>query len=118
MRKKGQFGSTNLKIQSKAKYNKEKCYRCKYHSEATCGYLVKIMNNDGSYRMATVCCDYLTITGKSCLVDVADKNGYKKTIDRRGDDRNNCKLFEEGKISFIEKTKNYHHHHVILPNNS
>lgn len=64
------------------KYNKKKCKKCKYHGER----LSVAMDGQNIY------CDYLCITGKTCLT--YDNKG--KVIDRRGNDADNCALFEKG----------------------
>lgn len=64
------------------KYNKKNCKKCKYHGERLSGAI------DGQ----SIYCDYLCITGKTCLT--YDDNG--KIIDRRGNDAENCALFEKG----------------------
>ena len=63
----------------KSKFNKHKCVNCKYHG---------IMSNRD---FSNVHCYYIN-SGTSCLY----REG-KKVIDRRGEDYNNCLLYERGK---------------------
>ncbi len=65
-------------MEHKSKFNKNKCKKCKYHGGA---------NINGN----TIHCYYAN-TGKTCLHRVG-----KEIIDRRGNDYNNCLLYERGK---------------------
>ena len=61
------------------KFDKKKCKICNYRGERSGGY--------------NLSCNYSGITGETCL-----KRGPKGTvIDIRGDDPENCLLFEPGK---------------------
>lgn len=53
------------------------CRRCVFHRKMS---------------FAEMICNYACVTGKTCLTI---ENG--KTIDRRGNDPDDCKLFQEGK---------------------
>lgn len=59
--------------------DKNQCKKCIYRGGGT----------NASYALF---CDYSGKTGKTCL---ALKNG--KVVDIRGNDKNNCKLFNDGK---------------------
>lgn len=65
------------------KFDKKKCKRCKYHARGA-GYVVKT-------GLSPVHCDYARAHDQICLTRVG-----KEVIDRRGNDFNNCLLFEEG----------------------
>lgn len=73
-------------------YDKDKCRKCKYHGMTS--------SNNRMTAITTCYCNYLSITGESCLEKdkygkaVFDESG--KPIDRRGKDKHDCKLFEEG----------------------
>ena len=67
-------------MRQKGKFNKSKCKKCKYSSK------INGMN------VTSVCCNYLIINESSCL-----KNIDGKVVDIRGDDYNNCQLYEAGK---------------------
>ena len=58
-------------------HDKRKCKKCVYHNTLL----------SGKY----VICNYGLITGTTCLT----ANG-RKTTDKRGNDYDRCKLFEEG----------------------
>lgn len=59
--------------------NKRKCKKCIYHG--------------GSIgRKSSITCDYSGKTDTTCLTL---ENG--KVVDRRGNDMNNCKLFDDGR---------------------
>lgn len=81
-------------------YDKDKCRKCKYHGMTS--------SNNRMTAITTCYCNYLSITGESCL----EKDKYGKAvfdesgipIDRRGKDKHNCKLYEKGdKIMGKEK---------------
>lgn len=73
----------------KAKFDKKKCLKCKYHGLGV-GYSVKASN--GTFKR--VFCDYSGITDSTCL-----KPGPNHTvIDLRGDDYKNYKLFVNEKL--------------------
>ena len=61
-----------------AKFDKSKCNKCKYRFRLSKGG-------------GTTICNYAGVTGHTCLT----REG-KETIDRRGDDFSDCKLFERG----------------------
>lgn len=79
-------------MKEKAKFSKRKCAKCKWHGLGI-GWRTRL--KDGRYE--SVYCNYSGYHEHSCL----RADGYN-TIDLRGDDRLNCKLFEEG---IPEKTK-------------
>ena len=89
-----------LKIKSKPKFNKHKCYDCKYHCEHSAGYPIKKKIRD---KIVTVHigCDYISMTRQSCITK--DENENK--IDLRGDDYNNCKLFKAGRVKGLDKMR-------------
>lgn len=76
--------SRNKKDYTKPKFDINKCANCKYHGTQA-GYSNKSVT-------VPVFCNYAGIKDRTCLTV---KNG--KTIDRRGEDRDNCKLYEPGK---------------------
>ena len=83
------------KINSKPKFDKEKCLSCKYRNTySQLGWAIK---KDG--KVHHVLCDYGTITGISCLTPGPNNT----VVDMRGEDYNNCMLFSEG--DRIEKDK-------------
>lgn len=65
-------------------YNKKKCRKCKYSSYIGGGH--KKYTSD-----LKITCNYSMITDQTCLFR---KNG--KIVDRRGNDPENCKLFDDG----------------------
>lgn len=73
---------------AKPKFDKQKCFRCKYHSLGSGGYTVY---NDG--RGLAVFCNY-SATQDTCLKKSDDGTVY----DQRGDDYYNCKLYSEGRV--------------------
>ena len=72
-----------------AKFNKQKCLKCRYHNYGCGGYLATVRK-----RRQAVYCNYASITGNTCL----KPTGLFTTVDVRGDDYNNCKLFLEGDL--------------------
>ena len=66
-------------MEHKSKFNKSKCATCKYHG--------KLNNGDGR----KVHCYYVGSTGRACLRRVG-----KEVIDIRGNDFNNCLIYEKG----------------------
>lgn len=81
---------------SKAPYNPKKCLKCKYHGEhLSCGNFVRVKKptNGKAGKSVTVYCNYADITGNTCLKALNPRESY----DTRGDDYNNCLLFEKGK---------------------
>ena len=74
-------------IRNKPKFRKSKCIKCKYHGLGGHGYLVNI-NGKGIH----IYCNY-SVTGKTCL----KPSGPFETIDIRGEDYDDCKLFSPGK---------------------
>ena len=74
-------------MESKSKFNKKKCLKCKYHGTG-CGHSVKTQAG-----VLKVHCNY-SIVDKTCLQKLDDGT----IIDRRGDDYDNCKLYEKGKV--------------------
>lgn len=93
---KGEEGIPQLKITSKPKFDKHKCYKCKYHCENSSGYPVRT-----NHRTVRVCCDYATMMRETCLT----KDENDNVIDKRGNDYRNCKLFEAGRVSAVSKSK-------------
>ncbi len=73
-------------------FDKRRCRKCKFHG--TVGHFVQLGEHKGDYRDNQIVCDYLIKSGKgSCL-----KREGKDVVDQRGEDPNNCQLFEEGEI--------------------
>lgn len=70
-------------MEYKPKFDKKKCKRCKYRGRGT-GYIVKT-------GFSPIHCDYARTNDQTCLTRIG-----KDVIDRRGNDYNNCLLFEEG----------------------
>ena len=66
-------------------FNKEKCRKCKYYSVLDGGWY----DNGSDDR---IFCNYSSCTGNTCT-----KRQNGKIIDIRGNDPENCKLFESGK---------------------
>jgi len=77
-------------IRRNPKFDKKKCLVCKYHGIGCGGFTVRKHNN-----MIHVFCDYATITKDTCLTKTTDG----ATIDRRGDDYDNCQLYDAGNVS-------------------
>ena len=77
-------------MREKPKFNKEKCYTCRFHGVGSLGYPITVKG-----RRVKVYCDYATIMEETCLYPL---NGYK-TKDVRGEDSENCKLYEPGRIA-------------------
>lgn len=69
-------------------FNVEKCMKCCYHgTHPSMGQIV------GRGRDAFwVYCNYACVTGDTCL----KKAGPHDSVDSRGNDPDNCKLFWEG----------------------
>ena len=87
----------------KPKFNPSKCAKCQYHSEIiSSGWHVRVSKT----KSINVCCNYASVTGKTCLQPKNSKESY----DTRGEDYNNCKLFVEGeqirRSDIIGKNKN------------
>ena len=76
-----------------SKFNKKKCLMCKYAVNTSGGYMV----HDKSGKTFTLLCDYSggNKDNECCLYIGEDK----KVHDRRGDDYNNCLLFDQGKMN-------------------
>lgn len=75
-------------MENKTKFDKKKCMKCKYHGVGCGGETVRRRN-----EMVHVYCNYSSITNSTCL-----KRGPHGTVtDLRGDDYNNCKLYDPGK---------------------
>lgn len=72
-------------MEHKSKFNKQKCVTCKYHGKASTA------DGTGNKNLNGVHCYYAN-TGETCLRRVGNK-----VIDIRGEDFNNCKLYERGK---------------------
>ena len=72
----------------KAKFDKFKCYKCKYHGMGV-GYSIRVNG-----KVLKVHCNYCGINKSSCLRKQEDGT----VIDIRGNDFSNCKLFEEGEM--------------------
>ena len=68
-------------------HNKKKCKLCKYH-----GTVTGRAGRPDPNVMQNIVCGYSLLTRKTCLKHV-DANTI---IDIRGDDPENCALFEEG----------------------
>lgn len=78
-------------IQRDAKFNPEKCMKCKFRNEAqsnNIGSTVRLPNG----KTTRVYCDYAYIMNSTCLKPISPT----KSIDMRGDDYNNCNYFIEG----------------------
>ena len=73
----------------KPKFNLDKCVQCRFHGTGA-GYPV------GS-RHLPIFCNYAGIKDKTCLCLIKGE-----VVDRRGDDPNNCQLFEKGKAPKTE----------------
>lgn len=71
----------------KPKFNKAKCRKCKYSAPGRSIYICESMNDD-----KTVYCNYSGITKETCLS--RDKE-TGKTVDKRGNDFDHCKLFKK-----------------------
>lgn len=84
---------------AKPKFNKQKCLKCKYHGLGCGGYPAKVGFNG---RTVSVYCNY-SILERTCLKRL--KNG--QVIDLRGDDYNDCKLFEAGKAEVEDEDEDY-----------
>lgn len=69
------------------KFNTTICGKCIYHGVGCNGYAKRIGG-----RQRAIFCDYAGKAGKTCL-----KRSGLEIVDRRGDDRNGCLLFCEGK---------------------
>ena len=70
-----------LNINEKGKFNKKKCHTCIYHG-----------NTSGLTANQTIC-NYAAITGHTCL----RRNDKGDPVDIRGNDGENCKIYENGK---------------------
>lgn len=68
---------------AKAKFNKDKCLKCRYHGLGCNGHTVRI-----GTRALPVFCNY-SATENTCLKKTEDG----QIVDIRGDDYENCKLF-------------------------
>lgn len=77
-----------------AKFDKEKCLHCKYHTEQYRGYTVK-----RGCRFVNVSCNYASATGSTCL----KRKDNSSVVDMRGNDYNNCMLYEEGPMILAKK---------------
>lgn len=75
-------------MRKKAKFNKSKCLKCKYHYKMSNCFQGR--TERGAYY--SVVCNYASITDHTCLTREGNR-----VIDRRGEDYNDCKLFQEGK---------------------
>lgn len=71
------------------KFDTEKCKKCQFRGLISGATKQRTLKNT-----ANIICNYSGVTGITCLY--AERPN--KIIDRRGDDRENCKLFKEGKI--------------------
>ena len=68
-------------------HDKKKCMTCKYH-----GYFGSVPQDASEvYRLNRLICDYSGVTKRTCL-----KRAGKGFIDSRGNDPNNCLLYEKG----------------------
>ena len=76
-------------MRNKPKFSKKRCLRCKYHGLGHHGFVTCI---DG--KGVNIYCNYATITGHTCLKPVSPH----ESVDLRGDDYYNCRLFSEGKM--------------------
>jgi hypothetical protein len=76
-------------MRDKPKFDKYKCYTCRYHGVGSNGYPITV-----NKRKVRVYCDYLSIMDSSCLKPI---NG-QDNVDLRGEDFNNCKLYTKGNI--------------------
>ena len=72
----------------KAKFNRKRCKSCMYHGVTTGG---------GNY----IFCDYAGKTGETCL-----KREGKVARDIRGDDYDNCQIYEKGR-AVVKSDNNY-----------
>ena len=70
-----------------AKFNKDKCLRCRFHGVGYGGYITTKRKYNRS-----IFCDYACINNTTCLKPVSTY----ETEDIRGDDYDNCKLFSSG----------------------
>ena len=74
----------------KAKHNKAMCIKCKYHT-----YMGNVGKCDKPFAKMTdlekshIACYRSVMLSQTCM-----KNVHGKLVDSRGDDYNNCKLFE------------------------
>ena len=84
---------------SKPKFDKRKCLKCKYHGLGCGGYPVKVGFNGKSIP---VFCNY-SLSERTCLRK--QKDG--QIIDIRGNDYNNCKLYEAGKPEVEDEGEDY-----------
>lgn len=73
---------------NKPKFNKSKCRKCKYHGTGV-GYPIKQGDN-----VVFIHCNYTHRDRGSCLRKLEDGT----IVDIRGEDYNNCALFERGKM--------------------
>lgn len=71
----------------KTKFNKYKCLKCIYRGESQLGYPVRYKG-----QWVRVYCNYSGCTNSTCLKPIS----HYDTIDIRGEDYENCKLFIEG----------------------
>ncbi|MBR3125025.1 MAG: hypothetical protein IKF42_06295 [Mogibacterium sp.] len=79
-------------MESKPKFDKKKCLKCKYHGKGlNLGWPVKVKSGE-KYRTVYVYCDFVSHMSTTPLRAVSKT----ETIDLRGEDYNNCKLFVEG----------------------
>lgn len=78
-----------MKDRNKPKFDKQKCIKCMYHCNLTGGFRAKI----GDKNYVSIVCDYATINRQTCLINTSEG-----TIDLRGEDYNDCKLFKEGAV--------------------
>ena len=83
---------------AKPKFDKRKCLKCKWHGLGCGGYPVRVGFNG---RTLPIYCNY-SISERTCLKKLKDGS----IIDSRGDDYNNCKLFEPGKAE-VEDEEDY-----------
>ena len=81
-------------MKNKPKFNKSKCLKCKYHGLGCGGYTVR-----RNKSMVHVYCNYAFINDMTCL----QPGPRNTTIDLRGDDYDNCKLFVEGKVENVKQ---------------
>ena len=67
-------------MKHRAKFSKTKCKTCAYHGSIT------------GIATGTIYCNYGAIAESSCLY----RGKHGEVLDRRGDDRFNCKLYMKG----------------------
>lgn len=77
---------------SKPKFSKKKCRKCKWHGTGI-GYPVHIKKKNGEVVGILVHCNYTAYDGHTSCLRPTPEGG---SIDIRGEDYYDCKLFEEG----------------------